>query len=108
MRTQLGKIQKVAFGHGGYQDVQIGIRFQLGGESWGVGDFWGDWALTRSEHAKWTEADRITRLGETVMRINELLAQAKVETVEELKGTPIECTFDGVLLQSWRVLTEVV
>lgn len=107
-RKELGKIQKCHFGQGGYQDACIGVTFTLGGDSWGVGDFWGAWAIERSDRAKWTEADRITQLGEMVMRLNSLLANAKVSTVDALQGIPVEVTFDGMALESWRVLKEVL
>lgn len=108
MRKEIGKIQSVKFGYGGYRDAQIGISFALGGKGWGVGDFWGTWAVERSNYAKWTEEDRIKILGETVMRINKLLSEAGVSKVEDLKNIPVEVTFDGMALDSWRILTEVI
>ena len=108
MRKQIGKIQKVSFGHGGYQEAMIGISFTLGGEGWGVSDFWGSWSLERSDYAKWSEQDRIDQLGETVMRINKLLNDSKTHNVNNLQDVPIECSFEGNLLKSWRVLTEVL
>lgn len=108
MRTELGKIQHCAFGYGGYQDACIGISFTLGGEMWGVCDFWGAWAIDRSDYCKWTEESRLLDLGKTVMRITALLKDAKVASVEKLKGIPVEVTFDGMTLQSWRVLKEVL
>jgi hypothetical protein len=106
--TKLGKITHVKFGMGGYQDAQIGIGFTLGGDSWAVGDFWGDWSLDPSKNAQWTDADRINNLGKICMRINKLLEQAKVQSVDKLKNIPIEATFDVMTLKSWRVLTEVL
>ncbi len=51
LRKEIGKIQKVSFGHGGYQDAGIGVSFSLGSDkaSWGVHDFWGAWAISRSK-----------------------------------------------------------
>jgi hypothetical protein len=37
-----------------------------------------------------------------------LLKQAKVDSVERLKGKPVEVTFDGNRLEEWRILTEVL
>ncbi len=105
---KLGKIQSCEFGHGGYQDACIGVSFMLGGEGWGVGDFWGSWFIKRSDYCKWTEEERITDLGKTVMRLHQLLADAKKEKVSELKGVPIEITFENRTLKSWRVLSEVL
>ncbi len=110
METRIGKIKKASFGHGGYQDACIGVSFDLGSEkdSWGVFDFWGAWAIERSDYCKWTEADRRTQLGDAVMRLEGILRDAKKERVEQLAGTPIEVTFDGGTLKEWRVLTEVI
>lgn len=106
--VKIGKIAKVSFGFGGYQDACIGVSFTLSGPSWGVGDFWGDWAIERSEYCKWTQEDRIRKLGETVMRLNALLKDAKVESVDALKNIPVEATFEDRTLKSWRILTEVL
>lgn len=108
MRTELGKIKVAEFGAGGYQGACIGARFGLGGESWGVGDFWGAWSIERSEWCKWTEEDRIKQLGEMCMRVSKLLSEAKVDNVSQLVGIPVEVTFDGMKMESWRVLKEVL
>lgn len=108
MEKQLGKIQEVKFGNGGYQDAMIGISFTLGGAGWGVGDFWGDWATDVTERTEWTHEQRCNRLGQIVWKIKKLLDDAKVESVEELKGIPVEATFNDMKLVSWRVLKEVL
>lgn len=108
LRKQLGKITEVKFGFGGYQDAQIGISFMFGGDGWGVGTFWGHWAMARSERTEWTEGERLHSLGETVMKIKQILEDAKVQSVDDLKGVPVECEFDGNLLKDWRVLKEVL
>jgi hypothetical protein len=93
---------------GGYQEAQVGISFTLGGEAWGVGDFWGYWAVERSKSTQWSEDDRLMSLGKTVMRIQKLLEDAKVQTVEDLKGIPVRVHFDGNTLKDWEVLKEVL
>jgi len=108
VQTHLGKIKKAAFGWGGYNESMIGLTVTLGGESWGVGDFWGAWGVQHTEFCKWTEDERRQQLGDTCMRLSELLNKAKVDSVEKLVGTSIEATFDGNLLKSWRVLGEVL
>lgn len=108
--NRIGKIRKIKFGRGGYQDAMIGVTFDLGSdkESWGVGDFWGFWAVERGTHAKWTEAERVASLGETVMRVNRLLNDAGVADVAQLVGKPVMVTFDTMTLSSWRLLTEAI
>lgn len=110
MKTQIGKIKSVRFGRGGYQDAMIGISFDLGSdmEGWGVGDFWGTWSLERSKEASWSEQDRINNLGHMVMRINQLLSDGNVDDIKDLIGLPVEVTFDGNTLKSWRILKEAI
>ena len=108
MRTELGKIIKTTFGWGGYQEVMIGVTFWLGGESWGVQDFRGYWGNDRTATTQWTEEDRIAELGKMCLSIRTILQEAKKQTLADLAGTPIEATFDGNKLVSWRVLKEVL
>ena len=111
MRTEIGKIEKVSFGLGGYQDACIGLNVTLSGKSWGVCDSntaWDANMIKHDERCKWSEEDRTTQYAEIVRRISDLLAEAKVSSVDELKGIPIEATFDRNTLKSWRILTEVI
>ena len=109
MEKRLGKVLKVVCGFGGYQDVQIGIGFTLGGDSWGVSSpFYGAWSTNVTEYTQWTEEDRIKQLGETFMKICQWLKDCKVQEVQELQGQPVECIFDGMMLKEWRFLTEVI
>lgn len=109
-RKEIGKIDSVRFGFGGYDDAMIGISFTLSGRAWGCGDFWGDWSGSRSEQTQWTETDRLLNLGEIVMRLTNILTAAKAKSVEELKSKPIEATFDERTnrLLSWRILEEAL
>lgn len=109
--TKLGKIEHVEFGHGGYQDAMLGIHVTLSGNGWGVGttnSAWDACMIECSKHAKWTEADRSKQYDEIMRYVSKLLSDAKVSKVSALKGIPIEATFDGNLLKSWRILTEVL
>ena len=110
IRKEIGKIQNVSFGHGGYQDAMIGISFTLGSEkgAWGVGDFWGYWSMEPDKYTKWTKKDQVNTLGETVLRINQLLSDAKVFDINKLQGIPVEVEFESNTLKSWRILTEVI
>ena len=111
METKLGKIERVSFGHGGYQDACIGLSVTLGNGSWGVSDFKGTWdpeTIKVTEHTKWSEETRTENFGELVRFVSKLLKEAKVDSVDKLKGIPVEVTFDGNLLKEWRVLTEVL
>lgn len=107
-RKELGRIARIKFGWGGYQDAMIGLSITLEGKGWGVGDFKGQWGIARTEHAKWSEVERVTQLGELCLYIRDLLNAAHVQTIDKLEGVPVEATFDGNKLTSWRVLDEVL
>lgn len=107
MTTKLGHISKVGFGFGGYDDAMFGLTVSLQGESWGVKDFKGWWAV-RPETAQWSKEEGVKIHAETMLFILDLLKAAKKKDVTELKGVPVEVTFDGQRLQSWRILTEVI
>ena len=98
---KIGKIISARFGLGGYDDAMIGISFSLGNDSWGVQDFWGQWA-DNSEHIICNKA--------AAMSLTALFKDAKKGTLDELAGIPVEVTFDGPggKLLTWRVLTEVI
>ena len=111
MKTELGKISSVSFGLGAYQGVMLGIHFSLEGKGWGVCDNRSAWDAESIEHndrCKWTEEDRTNQYSEIMRFVSKLLKDAKVDTIDKLKGIPIEATFDGSTLKEWRVLTEVL
>ena len=109
MEKKFGKIQYVHYGFCGYQDAMLGLRVTLGGDGWGVGaDKPGHWTTRISNSTEWTEADRIQGFGKNANEILELLRDAKVQSVDQLKDIPVECTFEGNSLKSWRILKEVL
>jgi len=57
---QIGKITKITLGRGGYQDVCFGVNIQLGGDSWGSGDFKGTWGkcMADGKDKEWIEGQR--------------------------------------------------
>lgn len=111
MEKKLGKIENVSFGIGGYQDCMLGLQVTLGDNGWGVVDNRTAWDAERiswSENCKWTEEDRDKQYSEIMRYLSKLLKDAKVDSVDKLKGIPVEVTFDGNMLKEWRVLTEVL
>jgi len=110
METRLGRISHIEFGFGGYQDAQIGLSITISGDGWGVADFRGDWGQGTKvgPHTKWTDAERDQRYADTVKYINGLLVDAKVRSVSDLRGKPVEVTLESNTLKSWRILTEVL
>lgn len=111
MNKKLGKIESVYFGLGGYQDAMIGIHFSFSGDGFGVCDSkctWDAETIECSQYAKWTEQDRSKQYDEIVRYISKLLKQAKIDSIEKLKGIPVELSLDGNCLKNWRILTEVL
>lgn len=107
---ELGKISSIRFGMGGYQDAQFGIwiSFEMRGSGCATGE--GFWISEWSEHCKWTNESRIKYFGDLVMKISKWCSDAKVNSVDKLKGIPVELTFDSPYgkLTDWRILTEVL
>lgn len=112
LKSKLGKIESVTFGRGGYQDAMFGLAVTLTMKGSGVNDFvggaWDPATMPRSERAQWTEEDRSNELVEMCRKVSKLLSDANVDDVTKLVGKPVEVTFEGSLLKSWRILTEVI
>jgi len=111
MEKRLGKITSVSFGLGGYQGAMLGLHISLGNDGWGVSDSMAQWdaeQISCSEHTKWSESDRDVWYAEIMRYVSKLLKEAKVDSVDKLKGKPVEVTFDGNMLKEWRILTEVL
>lgn len=108
--VKLGKLENVKFGLGGYQGACLGLSVTISGSGWGVGDNKSAWdanQIKHTEHCKWTEEDRSKGYDDVMRFVSDLLSDAKVNSVDQLNGKPIEAKFDGMTLKSWRILTEV-
>ena len=111
MKKELGKIVKVEFGFGGYQECMFGLSLTFEGSFGGVCDFIsGYWyeSITISEYTKWTEEDRSRARIEMIKRVDKILSDAKVSSISELKNKPVEVIFENSQLKEWRILTEVL
>jgi len=105
--TILGKIARVEFGK---RESSIGIWFELSG-AWSVeADYscWDPAEITPGENHKWNEDDRSVELAEIMYKISELMHKAKVENVNDLLGIPVEYTSKNGVLDTWRILEEVI
>lgn len=115
---QLGKIDSVCFGHGGYQDAMLELSLTFSGPGWGVcvgvTGFWSWQKIGEepSEDAAWSNESRDAQMIEMLRRIDKILEDAKVSDVAALKGKPVEVTFNpggpGSKVEDWRILTEVL
>ena len=45
---------------------------------------------------------------DTINLISKLLTEAKVNSIDQLKGKPVEVEFEGNTLKGWRILKEVL
>ncbi len=107
-RKELGKITSARIGE---EDGRMGIWFSLGGDGWVVGDtthWWWSESIEVTSTTQWTEADRNEAKADAMTFLGVILKKAKVRYLDDLKGKPIEVTFNGNLLKSWRILTEVL
>lgn len=106
---RLGKITCVRVGLGGYQEAELGLSIEIGGDGWGVmAPFVGTWARSPDQHCKWTAADQDAQFAKAMRTIGDLLRDAKRMEVHELVGVPVECVFEHFSLKSWRILKEVL
>lgn len=108
MRKELGKITRFDIGHGGYDGAMFGLSVSLGASGWGVGDFDGTWSRDPDQYCKWTKQDQLDHWAKMCQRVSDLMKQAKVTTTQDMVGIPVEVTFNGNRLESWRILEEVL
>jgi hypothetical protein len=112
MGKRIGKIRSVRVGLGGYQEAQFGVWFDLGSDkqSWGVGDGRGAWStsIECSHRCNWTEEDRDKQFAVVMRYMDELIQKARVNSVSDLVGIPVEVEFNGMTLKDWRVLEEAL
>ncbi len=107
-KKEFGRIIKVGYGFGGYQDVEFGASFTLGTDALQVRDFWGVFSNEVPEDANWTDADQTKIFADTIRRIISIMRKARVQEIHDLINTPIELIYDGNMLKRWRILTEVI
>ena len=110
---QLGKIARAEFGIGGYQDAMLGLWLDFTWPGGGVSPpnetCWAYGVIDPSPNSKWTEADRTESVARMMKEVCLLLTKAKVKTIDELIGTPVEITFDDMgRCVGFRVLEEVL
>ena len=108
MRKELGKIQRFEIGQGGYDEAMFGLSVTLGGKGWGVNDFDGTWSHEPNKHHQWSVEDQSKIWSDMIRRVMKLMKQAKVKNTKDMVGIPVEVSFNGSSLDSWRVLEEVL
>jgi hypothetical protein len=111
--TVFGKIKEVRFGIVG--DIFMGICLSFGSDADGAG--WAvDWSKgfhdfnrnPHSQYCKWTPESNNENCVGVMKYISDLLNDAKVSDVYQLKGKPVEVVFENNCIKSWRLLKEVI
>lgn len=109
----LGEISRIELGIGGIRDSMLGLFIWFTYDDVIVmsENSISDPTLVNGEGISGTEGWRDKRLARIMREISKILNQAKVSTLQELKGKPVELEIDedeGYRLLSWRLLTEVI
>ncbi len=105
MSKELGKISSAKVGFG--EEGRFGFWLQFEGNGMSVG-----WQMVYFPDNVNDDLDSIKGIGiirfKILHEIQQSLKLAKKKSVSELVGIPVEIEFDGMVLKSWRVLTEVL
>ena len=104
-RKELGKITKASFGKLYDRPNIFGLFLEFGGQSWGIGDG-GRYAF--NIEYKGADGERNVAALKVADTVKDILDEAKVSTVDQLIGIPVEVTTEGNMFKSFRVLTEVL
>lgn len=108
MEKELGKIKHVAFGFNDRGFLGLQLTFSLNGGSSGIGTEWTVNMSEISKHTQWTENERQENIVDVYWKVNNILEKAKISSIHELKGIPVEVTIDRGMLKEFRVLEEVL
>lgn len=107
MEKVLGKIKSITLGRGGYQGAMFGVTIMLEMKNSSTGDFKGTWS-THTDRCEWTVEDQRNHFADVMEFLRDTMKLAKVDDMAKLAGTPVEVTLNGMALESWRVLEEVL
>lgn len=61
-----------------------------------------------SEDCNWEESDRKVSITASVDKVHDILTDAKVNYVSELKGKPVEVVLENSTFKDFRILKEVL
>ncbi|WP_149692918.1 hypothetical protein [Bacillus cereus] len=105
----LGKIVKAEFGTHRNRPFLMGLQleFRFDGNS-GV-NCGGKHLINVSDHCNWdSEEQKNAAFQKVIKDVHKILEEAKVNTVSELVGKPIEIIIEDQMYKSFRILTEVL
>lgn len=102
--TYLGKISAVSFG---LYEGRFGLTADLSFDGAGCRDFIGNPAVYRDTFQYPKEVWEQNRL-ETLARVQQIMDDAGVSDIADLKNKPVEVVVEGNSLKTWRILKEVL
>ena len=107
-RKVLGKIIVAEYGIVPDYQFMVGLHleFQLA-DGWCIGDGY-KYTVNLSPHCEWNEEKRSYAIVNSVETVNSVLTNAKVNTVSELIGKPVEIEIANGVFKDFRILTEVL
>lgn len=114
MKKQTGVIKKVKFGLGGKDKTMLGIYFEFFLDNgwlvrWEKECFWDSEMIECSKNADWSEEDRDHEYSKIMREVSMLLSQAKVKSINKLKGIPVEIQSSNQNeILGWRIMTELI
>lgn len=101
---ELGKITSAEVG---FTDYMLGLKLEFGGPGWGVGDGC-KYSMNFSSGCRYEVGERAAECLRVMTTIGELLAEARVQSVSQLMGKPVEVISVNGLFKEFRILTEVL
>ncbi|MGH1313721.1 hypothetical protein ACQVWH_12360 [Bacillus toyonensis] len=105
----LGKIVKAEFGTNRDRPFLMGLQFEFRFDGNSGVNCGGRHLVNVSEHCKWDSQEQKNTAYQKVLKdLQTILDEAKVNTVSELAGKPIEITIENQMYKEFRILTEVL
>ena len=108
MEKMLGKISNAHFGFEADRPFLFGLELSFMGDGWGT--ISPAYMVNMGENCKWSSPlERQRVVTENMDKIREIMKKAKITDIKDLKGIPVEVTFnDNGYFESFRVLEEVL
>ena len=104
----LGKIDSAEYGTYPDRPFLMGLQLVFTFQGCGIGDG-AKYTINMSKECKWdSKEEREQTITHYVDNLYELLNEAKVNYVSQLKNIPVEITIENNTFKDFRILTEVL
>ncbi len=104
---EIGKIASARFGFEPEYTFLMGMFLSFSGPSWGIADG-GKYALNTNATKLDIPGTREVAMFKMLYHVRETLEAAKVTSIDQLVGKPVEVTMEDNTFKSFRILTEVL